>query len=133
MLGNKVLVVDDDPDMLALVGAWLRSEQYEVVTAGDALACVQQAQREQPDVIVLDLGLPAGGGHVALERLKRNPRTAAVPVVVLTASQQAADLDRAADLGAVDVLPKAGDKTSLLAAIQKSVDSSQVADSFPGS
>ena len=130
MADKKVLLVDDDPDLVKLVGAWLRGEGYDVVSAGDTMSCLQMARREDPDVIVLDLGLPAGGGLVALERLKMNAQFSHIPVVVLTGEESAKVAEEAQSKGAASYVHKSGSKEGLLLAVHRARESSTAPDSF---
>jgi CheY-like chemotaxis protein len=79
---ERILVIDDDRTALTYVKALLGSEGYDVFTAPDALQGPMMARRAQPDLVVLDLAMPGGGGTAVFERLRRLPGTARVPVVV---------------------------------------------------
>jgi len=85
----KLLVVDDDPVTRQILESRLRVSGYEVVFATDAVSAVDQARAESPDLIVLDLGLPGGNGILVMDQLQRLERLATVPVVVLTANEDA--------------------------------------------
>jgi putative two-component system response regulator len=101
-----ILAVDDDPDLLALIGKALATE-YEVKTAadgGDALALAAAAP--QPDLILLDVALPGASGFEVCQLLKEDPATARIPVIFLTGKSEAADQLEGLDLGAVDYLTK---------------------------
>lgn len=102
-----ILIIDDDPAIRKIAALVLRKEGHEVAEAasgGDGLAA---AAERTPDVILLDWRLPDMGGLEVLRALKAGARTAAAPVLVLTASAQDEDARRAArDGGAVDVLAK---------------------------
>ncbi len=130
MADKKVLLVDDDPDLVKLVGAWLRGEGYSVISTGDTMGCLQMARREEPDVIVLDLGLPAGGGLVALERLKMNAQFSHIPVVVLTGEESTKVAEQAQEKGAAGYVHKSGSKEGLLLAVHRAHDAQSTQDSF---
>lgn len=100
----KVLVVDDDASLRTLLTFWLRGEGHQVVTAGDAYGAVQVARTQRPDVILLDITMPAGHGFSAHERLRRMSNTADVPVIFISADTTAGPKALAA--GAVKFLPK---------------------------
>ena len=107
---RKILIVDDDPDLVAALSLRLRRCQCTVVQAADAMAAVQVARKEMPDLIVLDLGLPAGGGLTVLERLKKLSAVAQIPVVILSGAGNEM-VEAAADLGAQAFFHKpAGDE-----------------------
>jgi len=82
---QKILIVDDDPDIRQALKLRLRANHFETVHAVDGYSAIDQAYKEQPDLIILDLGLPAGDGYVVLDRLQRDDRLSNIPVVVLTA------------------------------------------------
>ena len=81
---TKVLVVDDDLDFLKVMKVWLERDGYEVAVAVDGLSGITAARKEAPDLIVLDVGMPAGGGATALERMRRLVPLAGVRFVVVT-------------------------------------------------
>src|SRR5581483_9871931 len=82
------LIVDDNPDMCDLYAAYLKHEGVEVHTAGDGDVAVHLAVRLAPDVIVMDLMMPVIDGVDAIRQLKLDHRTAAIPVIALTASHE---------------------------------------------
>ncbi len=96
---TKVLIVEDDVDVAAALAIRLGVE-FETLTAGDGVAAMQRARSQKPDVIVLDLGLPAGDGLKVLGWLRENPELATIPVIVLTGRDGQAVRDQAAELGA---------------------------------
>jgi two-component system, OmpR family, KDP operon response regulator KdpE len=81
----KILLVDDDPDLLRALRLRLRANNYEVTTASDGYAAIAAAQKERPSLIILDLGLPVGDGFVVLDRLQNSDTLAGIPVIVLSA------------------------------------------------
>src|SRR5271166_6910365 len=81
----KILIVDDDPDLRKALKLRLRANHYETVQASDGYSAVTVAQKERPNLIILDLGLPAGDGFVVLDRLQNNDALSSIPVIVLTA------------------------------------------------
>jgi CheY-like chemotaxis protein len=82
---SRVLVIDDDPDLGRVVRRVLELEGYDVVLSDDGLRGLAAAQRQRPDVIVLDLMMPVMDGYQVLEQLQNDPRTRDIPVVVLSA------------------------------------------------
>jgi two-component system phosphate regulon response regulator PhoB len=103
---QKVLVVDDEPDVLELIEFNLRAAGYEVVTAGDGEEALKKAQGIQPSLIVLDVMLPELDGLEVCKALRREPLTASIPIIMLTA--KAAEIDRVLglELGADDYVTK---------------------------
>jgi CheY-like chemotaxis protein len=113
----KVLVVDDDPDVRALVKVWLRGAEFQVITAEDGYQAVQFARTQQPDVILLDINLPAAKGFVVHERLKLLTSVANVPIVYISSDRTAESKALAA--GAARFLAKPLEKDSLLSALRE--------------
>jgi DNA-binding response OmpR family regulator len=115
---HKILIVEDDPDTRRLFNLRLQANGYETALAEDAYMAVSMALKESPDLILLDLGLPAGGGFAVLERLQEQATTATIPVIVASASERSSNELRARKAGARTYLQKPIDATELLAAIQ---------------
>jgi CheY-like chemotaxis protein len=103
MTKGRVLVVDDDPDIRAFVELALEDEGYEVASAVDGEALVQ-AREQHPDVILLDLMMPGMDGVEVSRRLRDDPATAAIPVIVMSAHDRIRAL--AAQMAVQDRLPK---------------------------
>jgi DNA-binding response OmpR family regulator len=97
---SKILLVDDDPDTLRLLSKRLMACGYEIFLASDGVAAMTEVRRQSPDLIVLDLGLPAGDGFMTLERLRDNPIFGTISVVVLTGQDASEARTRAMDMGA---------------------------------
>ena len=106
MARKKILVVDDERDISDIVAFNLRREQYDVVTASDGESAVAAAQREQPDLVLLDLMLPGIGGLEVCRRLRADPRTAQIPIVMLTAKGEETDAIVGLAQGADDYVRK---------------------------
>src|ERR1700682_5763129 len=85
MANKKILIVDDDPDVRQGMNVRLRANHYDTFFAGDAHSSVVEAREHEPDLMILDLGLPAGDGFVVMERFQRLPALAVIPVIVVSA------------------------------------------------
>jgi two-component system KDP operon response regulator KdpE len=120
-MAPKILVVDDDPDLRRLLHLELKAAGYDTAFARDAISMIKIAREEQPDLILLDLGLPGGDGFVCIERLKTFPALEAVPIVVVSARDPAHNRDRALSLGAQAYLHKPFDPDDLLETIGRYV------------
>ena len=114
-MGDRVLVVDDEPSILRVVAANLRARGYEALTATSGTAALTAIETQQPDCIVLDLGLPDVGG---LEVLRRLRTWATTPVVILTARDDERDRATALELGADDYVTKPFAMAELLARVR---------------
>ena len=115
----KVLVVDDEPDIILFVQVNLELSGHEVRTAGDGVAALSAVERERPDTIVLDVMMPELGGWGVLERLKSSPDEAirTIPVLVLTALDADRDQARGGIEGAIRYLTKPLSPDDLLSAL----------------
>ena len=114
----KILLVDDEPNIVSTLGPLLRSRGYDVLTAMTGRAAVQTVERDPPDVIVLDLGLPDIDGSEVCRIIRETHR---VPIVVLSARGAEGDKVRALDLGADDYVTKPFGAEELLARIRAAI------------
>jgi two-component system, OmpR family, phosphate regulon response regulator PhoB len=105
-MSHRVLVVDDEPDITALVAYHLARAGYRVSTAATGPEALRAAREERPDVVVLDLMLPGLSGYEVLKDLRARPETAGTGVIMLTARREEADRIRGLTLGADDYLTK---------------------------
>lgn len=103
---KKILVVDDEEDILELVRFNLSREGYTVRTAATGEEALKSAEKESPDLIVLDLMLPGIDGLEVTRRLKGNPNTQGIPIVMLSAKGEEADIVTGLELGADDYVTK---------------------------
>lgn len=104
--GERILVVDDEPDIVALVVYHLAKAKYKVSSATSGSDALALAKRERPALIVLDLMLPGMSGFDVLEQLRSDPDTASIAVLMLTARKDEPDRIRGLELGADDYLTK---------------------------
>lgn len=121
MAKRTILVVDDDQDLLGAIVIRLRASNYEVISAADAIQATSLARRSQPDLILLDIGLPGGDGFLVLERMKNNQLTAMIPVIVLTGRDPASNRRRAEEAGAFAFFQKPVDNQALLTSISEAL------------
>jgi CheY-like chemotaxis protein len=119
MSNKKVLVVEDDADVRLGYNVLLKANQYDTFFAADALCAITEARKCVPDVIVLDLGLPAGDGCVVLERLRANMQLSMIPVIVVSGRDLPGNKERALRFGARAFVQKPWNDDELLALIGK--------------
>ena len=119
---KKILIVDDDADIRIGLHARLRASGYATVFAEDGMTAVTIARREEPDLVLLDLGLPGGDGFVVLERLRRHTQLACTPVIVLSARDPEENEKLALDAGAAAFFQKPAENDVLLDAIARALD-----------
>jgi two-component system KDP operon response regulator KdpE len=117
----KILVVDDDPDLVRAMRLRLRANNYDVSTATDGYSAIAVAQKDRPSLIILDLGLPVGDGFVVLERLQNSDVLAGVPVIVLSARDPEVNEERALKAGAAAFFQKPADNDELMSVIRVSL------------
>jgi two-component system alkaline phosphatase synthesis response regulator PhoP/two-component system response regulator VicR len=133
-MSKKILAVDDERHIVRLVQINLQKEGYEVVTAGNGREALEKVESEKPDLIVMDVMMPEMDGFEALEKLKANPETAQIPIIMLTAKAQDADVFSGWQKGADLYLTKPFNPSELLTFVkrifanQTSTESSYVVD-----
>jgi two-component system phosphate regulon response regulator PhoB len=125
MKRGRILIVDDEPDLLELVKHQLGKEHYEVTTAQDGEVALAQARRQPPDLVVLDLMLPGIDGLEVCRRLKADPRTMHVPIIMLTAKGEESDAVIGLSQGADDYVRKPFGSKELVARIAARLRSSR--------
>ncbi len=118
---KTVLLIDDDSIFLLTIGVRLKSMGYTVCTAKDAASAISVVRKTGPDVIVLDVSLPAGDGFLVAERLRNLIVSAATPIIFVTASEKTGLRERAMKLGAVAFLEKPFGATTLADAIESAL------------
>ena len=102
-MNNKILIVDDDPNLVELIQYNLEGEGYEVCTSRDGQQGIRTFFAERPDLIVLDIAMPKLNGYQVCERIREMAET---PIIMLTAKGQESDIIKGLDLGADDYLTK---------------------------
>lgn len=100
MSQKKILIVEDEESLLKLESILLSTRGYQVTGVKDGLAALMEIERENPDLVLLDIMMPGIDGFEVCRRIKDNPDTAGIPVVMLTAKKSTADQNRGAEVGA---------------------------------
>jgi DNA-binding response OmpR family regulator len=114
----KILIIDDDPNLRQALKVRLQANNYDTVQASDGYAAIAVAQKESPNLIILDLGLPAGDGFVVLQRLRDSDALSSIPVIVLTARDPQSNEQKTLQAGATAFFQKPADNGELLAVIR---------------
>jgi DNA-binding response OmpR family regulator len=125
----KLLLVEDDPDMLDLTAYVLRRERFVVAEAGDGAQALRRFKADRPDLVILDLGLPSLDGFEVLRHIRDDSET---PVLVLTGRRDAQDILRAFNLGTDDFIPKPFEFRELIARIRAVLRRTKLATKEPG-
>jgi diguanylate cyclase (GGDEF)-like protein len=122
---ERILVVDDDPDILQFVRLNLELDGFEVDIAGGGREALERAGDAPPDLMLLDVMMPEIDGLTVLRRLRSDPSTSSIPVIVLTARSLAEDRVKGLDLGADDYITKPFDLEELIARVRTVLRRSQ--------
>jgi DNA-binding response OmpR family regulator len=121
MSGKKIMIVEDENLQLTALARSLKSAGFEIVAARDGLTAISTARKEQPDLILLDLGLPAGDGFVVLQRLQMLLNTGTIPVIVVSSRTPIGNRDAALKAGAIAYIHKPVDLPVLLKTINEAL------------
>lgn len=131
MATPKILIVDDDPDLRQALRLRLRANHYDTVNACDGYSAIAQAYKERPNLIILDLGLPAGDGFVVLDRLQKDDKLSSIPVIVLTARDAQSTERVALHSGAAAFFQKPADNVELLNVIRATLSHTEGSVTLP--
>jgi pilus assembly protein CpaE len=115
---EKILIVDDDIETLKMVGLMLQKQGYQIVAASNGQQGLAQAESENPDLVVLDVMMPGMDGFEVAQRLRANPQTATIPILMFTAKNQPDDKLAGYEAGADDYLTKPVHATELHAHVK---------------
>lgn len=114
MTPRKILIVDDEPDLLASLARSVRAAGYDVTTARDGESALLQVAQGAPDLVLADVMMPGLNGFQTTRKLKENEASAAIPVLLMSGKTDPADRFWAEEVGAVALLKKPLDTRSLL-------------------
>jgi DNA-binding response OmpR family regulator len=121
-MAKKILIADDAEDVKLVVQLFLESKGFDILTAYDGLDALDKARNDRPDLILLDVMMPVLDGFDVCKKLKADPKTASIPVVMLSASAQAESKQRGMEAGAEDYLVKPFQPEALDALIHQILD-----------
>lgn len=119
---KKILVVDDEPDVNALLTLMLKTQGYNVIVAGDGQEALEKARGENPDLILLDVMLPRIDGYKVARMLKFDENYSHIPIIMLTAKIQEKDRQTGLEMGVNEYMTKPFDTAALLARIKELLD-----------
>lgn len=97
---RKILIVEDEESLLKLESILLTTRGYQVEGVSDGLTALKKIEQERPDLVLLDIMMPGIDGFEVCRRIKENPQTSSIPVVMLTAKKSSADQARGFEVGA---------------------------------
>ena len=116
--GSKILLVDDNQQNLELIQAYLEALPVEITTARDGLEAIEAINQDPPDLVLLDVMMPRMSGFEVCQKLKTNPETREIVVIMVTALHEVADYERAVESGTDDFLSKPVNKLELLTRVR---------------
>ncbi len=122
-MAKKILVVDDEPHIVRLVEVNLQRAGYDVVQAMDGIEALEQVKAEKPEMIILDVMMPRMDGFTVLKHLKADPETQEIPVIMLTAKAQDADIFKGWQSGVDSYLTKPFNPMELLTFVKRIFES----------
>jgi CheY-like chemotaxis protein len=120
----KILIVDDDTDMRRALHVRLRAYGYETAFASDGLTATSVALKEAPDLVLLDLGLPAGDGFAVMDMFHSNSELSSIPMIVLTARDPSGNEEAAFSAGCFAFFQKPADNNELMSTIGRALGES---------
>jgi K+-sensing histidine kinase KdpD len=115
---HKILIVEDNQENMDLLVYFLRPQGYEIIGVNDGLSAVQKVEEDHPDIILLDIMLPKMDGYEVCGKLKNDPKTKFIPIIMLTALKELKDKVRALEVGADDFISKPFENVELLARVK---------------
>ena len=121
MSEKKILIIDDDQHLVLGLAARLKANGYKVISAADGISAIAVARKQAPDLVILDLGLPAGDGFLVLERMRNLADLAPIPVIVLSARDPPDNKQRVLDAGAAAFFQKPPENHEFLTAIRQAL------------
>jgi DNA-binding response OmpR family regulator len=119
---KKILIVDDERDIVKALKIRLQHNAYDVVVAFDGAQGIFMAHKEKPNLIILDIRMPAGDGFSVAEKLKQSSQTERIPIIFLTGSPERNAEGRAMELGARFYIKKPYDPEELLDAVRRAME-----------
>lgn len=126
MENKKILVVDDEPDLVAFVKLRLEAHNYSVVTAKDGKEALSVFDKEKPDLVLLDILMPKIDGLKVCQTIRKDPSKARIPIIMLTAKDRSDDIHKAKEVGANGYIVKPFEAATLLFEIKSLLDKEKI-------
>lgn len=118
-MAKRILIADDEPDVVKMLGMRLKSYGYDVIAVYDGVMAVKLAHEEKPDLIILDIKMPGLDGYTVFENLKKSTHTNLTPIMFISALPPWQVEEKAAEIGADDFIPKPYDPEKVLEKVKK--------------
>jgi CheY-like chemotaxis protein len=119
----RIMIIDDNPVIVELLQRKLGRAGYEVLGCVDSEQAVAQCEEENPDLVILDILMPGLNGWEVMKRLKENPETASIPIIISTVKNRPEDMDKGRDLQAADYIAKPYVFSDLLDMVERIIGS----------
>ncbi|MFH1239230.1 MAG: response regulator [bacterium] len=120
-MGKKILVADDEPNILKVLASRLQANGYEVITASNGMEAVMKAHNEKPALVILDIRMPAGSGINVCESLKKSKDTEKIPLIFITAYPSQEIKEKALEMGVGAFIAKPFEDKDLLAKVKNAL------------
>lgn len=118
MDGTSILIVDDNLQNVELLEAYLESLPCSIITANDGVEAIDAVNQEKPDLIILDIMMPKMSGFEVCQKLKSNPKTRDIPIIMVTALNEVGDVERGVEAGTDEFLSKPFNKLELITRVR---------------
>jgi CheY-like chemotaxis protein/MinD-like ATPase involved in chromosome partitioning or flagellar assembly len=118
-MAGKILIIEDDPTAMRLIEYTLQQRGYQVMTTYNGLEGIITAQKEEPDLVILDIMLPGIDGFEVCKRLHSGTQTAKIPILIISAKNQKEDINTGFRAGADDYLPKPASPTEIISRVER--------------
>jgi len=115
---SKILVVDDVPENVELLASMLEGKGYRVVTTTNGEEALEKVAHDQPDLILLDIMMPGTDGFEVCRRLKADPKTESIPIIMVTVLDELEDIEKGVEVGTDDFLTKPVNRLELLTRVK---------------
>ena len=120
-MAKKILIVDDEPDIIRLLASRLKANNYEVVAAHDGVSAMMKVRKDKPDLVILDIKMAAGDCINVCENIKKSVDTMLIPVIFITAFPDEDTKKKVKELKAEDFISKPIDTADLLAKVENAL------------
>ena len=119
---KRILVVDDEPNILKLISFILKSNGYEAIEANSGSECLEKLKKERPDLIILDVMMPGMDGFEVARKISSNPEISGIPILMLSSRAQFEDKMRGIESGATDYVTKPFNKEDLIQKVKECLE-----------
>ncbi len=120
-MAKKILIVDDEINIVRVLASRLKANNYDIVVANDAVQAIKKAKEEKPDLIILDFKMPAGSGLTIFENLQMMGELSIIPVIFITAFSDESVKNKVMKMGAIAYISKPFDPADLLDKVKKAL------------